>query len=409
MAFYFTLTNSTLPQLYITTDLDDQLERMNEIKYVINLPCIVSYLLALVFGTLGNTVVIFVCVRKLPRSSANTLIKWMASFDLVNCLLLSYEIYDKRYSMYSGRIVVVCKIVRFLETFLTVGSCMILLGLALERYLKICKPVKSLRFKTERYILPFAIIFGLCTSWPNIIFYGSEKVKMTGFSAAGNDCTYVQSLVKSPYRGVYSLLMFVFACASFSVLMFLYALVFKSVRQWKNRVDVATSPDAVISNIERRSIENSGEGRRISILKETTRFSFNSKAPRTMEVKSVTFSFFLLGFAFIVSFIPVCVVEVLNSLGVIHVIEMDTLEEKQAAVLANSSYLLNSAVNPLIYGFFNPQFRREILSLVHKWKCRVCDKTKDTKQQLGNVYSNDKTNDINLQPVTDVISTEIKE
>lgn len=123
---------------------------VNEQLYDINRPMVVIFLILILLGIFGNSLVAYVFGFRLKKSTAHTYITCIAAYDTLTSILLIFEIFDKRYPMYAGNFTNICKIVRCLEVFYTSGSSLFIVSIAFDRYYKVCKPFKHLSLKIVR-------------------------------------------------------------------------------------------------------------------------------------------------------------------------------------------------------------------------------------------------------------------
>lgn len=168
---------------------DYYLWRVNEQLYDINKPFVVIFLLLVLLGLFGNSLVVYVFCFRLKKSTVHTYITCIAACDTVTSILLIFEIFDKRYPMYAGNFTNICKVVRCLEVFLSCGSSQFIVSIAFDRYYKVCKPFKSLSLKTVRKSILCILIVSAFLSWPMVLFHGPELVKTSHPEVFGKDCS----------------------------------------------------------------------------------------------------------------------------------------------------------------------------------------------------------------------------
>jgi len=86
----------------------------------VNLPCMVYLCILAFLGIFGNSLVIYIYGFRFKRTTAHFFILSLAVLDNMCCIPIIMEIFDKRFSMYSGNYVILCKIIRSVEVFATV-------------------------------------------------------------------------------------------------------------------------------------------------------------------------------------------------------------------------------------------------------------------------------------------------
>lgn len=233
------MVNSNLSELEFnngTFSEDHILWLANERLYHINTPTVVFYIIAILIGVFGNSLVIYVFRFRFKRTTANIFIVCLSTFDIITCFMLIFEVFDKRLPMYSGNYPAICKLVRCVEVFANGGASVILVGIAFDRYYKICKPFKRLSMRRVRNLIIATIIAMTFVSWPMLLFHGSEMVATNYPDISGKDCADDDDYKGSVYPGIYFIILFVFIFACIVLIVVLYSLVFSAILRWKHRI-----------------------------------------------------------------------------------------------------------------------------------------------------------------------------
>ncbi|XP_061174312.1 uncharacterized protein LOC133183368 [Saccostrea echinata] len=208
----------------------------NERLYLINVPTIVFYIIAIIVGIFGNSLVIYVFRFRFKKTTANIFIVCLSAFDTITCFMLIFEVFDKRLPMYSGNYPEICKLVRCLEVFANGGASIILVGIAFDRYYKICKPFKRLSMRSVRNLIIGTVTVMILVSWPMVLFHGSEIVTTTYRDITGKDCADDDNFKGSVYPGIYFIILFIFIIACIGMIVVLYSLIFVAILKWKHRI-----------------------------------------------------------------------------------------------------------------------------------------------------------------------------
>lgn len=230
---------------------------VNEQLYDINKPMVVIFLILILLGIFGNSLVAYVFGFRLNKSTANTYITCIAAYDTLTSILLIFEIFDKRYPMYAGNFTNICKIVRCLEVFYSSGSSLFTVSIAFDRYYKVCKPFKRLSLKIVRKSILCILIATAFLSWPMVLFHGPELVKTLHPEVSGKDCADDERFKDSIYPIIYFIMLFVFVIACIVAIVIMYIFVFLEVFKWKHN-SMSTSKvsgnfdNSVLSKIKSR-------------------------------------------------------------------------------------------------------------------------------------------------------------
>lgn len=233
------MVNSNLSEFELnngTFSEDHILWLANERLYHINTPTVVFYIIAIIIGVFGNSLVIYVFRFRFKRTTANIFIVCLSTFDIITCFMLIFEVFDKRLPMYSGNYPAICKLVRCIEVFANGGASVILVGIAFDRYYKICKPFKRLTMRRVRNLIIATVTAMVFGSWPMLLFHGSETVTTNYPHISGKDCADDDEYKGSVYPGIYFIILFVFIFACIVLIVVLYSLVFSAILRWKHRV-----------------------------------------------------------------------------------------------------------------------------------------------------------------------------
>ncbi|XP_052833184.1 cholecystokinin receptor type A isoform X2 [Octopus bimaculoides] len=135
------------------------LEILNEKIFLMNQPTIVFIFLLYPIGILGNTAVIYIYLCCLRFSNLNLFISSLAFFDLICCMIgINFELIDLFLPvMHPSK--VICKFQRLSVFFCCIGSSLMLLAIAVERYQKVCRPTNFQISTCQGRILTFVINF----------------------------------------------------------------------------------------------------------------------------------------------------------------------------------------------------------------------------------------------------------
>lgn len=187
---------------------EEELEQYEFDYYLKKYPLAVVFLIILaVVGGIGNFHALLIYFFRYKRSPKRIFVLFLAFVDLLACwLVIPFEIFDLRYSL-TFHAVAPCKIFRFLNHFVSVGSGLFLGVIALEIHRKVCSPFK--RQMSESCAKKTAVVtvsVAVALSIPGFVLYGPSD-KMTDINIVGSDCTvlskYKQSMFYWGYTGVF--------------------------------------------------------------------------------------------------------------------------------------------------------------------------------------------------------------
>ncbi|XP_069116331.1 QRFP-like peptide receptor [Argopecten irradians] len=177
-------TLTTEPNINLSINTTGVISRLPPLIYINNilanklLPLTVILWIYLVVGVLGNSLVMFVYwARKKPVREDRYFIPVLALVDMASCVVSSSTgIYAQTYPLMFDNDVG-CKMAAFLGILLGGFSANFLIAIAIERYLKICRPFgrQMTKFLKKLCIILMAIV-SLAFAAPSLRVYRSEQV-----------------------------------------------------------------------------------------------------------------------------------------------------------------------------------------------------------------------------------------
>ena len=208
--------------------------QFNERIYRINFPCVCCLICAIVLGVFGNASAIYVFGFRMKRNNSNVFTAWLSFYDLITSFLLIFETLDKRFPMYSGTIPLLCKIERFFVLFTNSAAAFLLLCIAFDRYIMVCRPLKRTSPSSTRRAIIAAFIVPLICVWPMGIFHGPE-IRQTAYEGIyGVDCADDDIYINSIARKTFYFFVLLIILTSIVILTVLYVLIFNAIRKWKH-------------------------------------------------------------------------------------------------------------------------------------------------------------------------------
>lgn len=351
------------------TDQRNKLIALNDKMAMRYLPVIIYIIVLMIIGLIGNSIVCIVYISNKSKTSVCFFILTLALLDLLNCLIgMPHEIVDLRYQymFYSST---ACKFLRTIEYISTVGSTVVLLAVAVDRYNRICKLGSHMCSEKAKKVCVVSVVLGVITSWPVPVLGGLRTVDLDIEGVHAVDCSIEDSMKDTIYPPIfYGLLCMYFVfCIVFFGVVYSRIIVFvkkrkaitrqmgssirkdeddkQPVDQDDNTNHLMPHPRACRTNSGRSDISDG------SIRKHKNKNRI--KVTRTTVILgSVTL-------AFIVSYLPYLTIMAIRTLMSDFESELSTAADIAIKFCAKS-YLINNAINPLIYCFLNKKFRAEV-------------------------------------------------
>ena len=384
-----------------TANHDDILDDLNKAKVVELMPAIVVISCLMVFGLIGNTSVLLFFRRKSRKDTATFFIITLAVVDLIVCLAISLTIAELT-SVYSFKSDIGCKLYVFSKFFTTFFSALILLAIAAYRYRKICRPFKrQLSLKGAKITVGCNIILSLILSVPQLFLFGTVSGHLENnenVTVIGYDCgmkvyqdrlTVFNAFMSYSYTAVF--------VVSFSALIIMYSLQGKAISKFNkdhlmlkldgrlSKLSKSQSLDTDIHSSVTFDLSRKNEHTEENVSKEAVLLKKISKLqPQDSESTEVvirnrtqnqpnrqekhlsvhisnakiTIMFLIITLCFMCSFIPYLSYSLWRSFTVENT---DAFNRETIPVqICLNSYLINSVVNPIVYGLFHVEFRQYV-------------------------------------------------
>ena len=235
----------------------EALETLNDKIFATYLPAIVYTAVLMMVGTPGNIIVIYIYHFKWRRCTSRMFIIYLAVLDLINCIsTLPMEIYIMRYSIMFD-IPVVCKLSRCLTYTMNSASALILVGIAVDRFKRICKPyTQAISVVNSNNICIGSVFISVCITWPALVLYGTRKIHVG--EIAGTSCLIENRYDSTPFPNTYFIFMGSMTVVIFTTLSVLYY--FVGLQIYKRRDFKKKRCSRVEMIIEEKSTEKSMNG-----------------------------------------------------------------------------------------------------------------------------------------------------
>ena len=380
-----------------TERMTEVLKIMNQSQFHILTPSFILACILLVLGVPGNMIAVMVYITKMKRSTAGYFIITLALSDLTNCLVsLPLEMYLITHFM-TFDVPWLCKFSRFLTAAMNNTSSFVLVAIAVERFRSICTPLKP------RYTSFFSKMICLCiataailSALPMVWGYGTFTYTVTVYNVTvhGKTCLVDDGVRHTSYPNFLLIYFFVGHIVVFIVLAFLYICIARKLmlqHKFQNS-DMSKSSQSILlqrqnstysvlsfstkhTSIRQQDVDD-GRGNprkvsRTSSSQSTIDLSLSRKhGGHIFRTKRLTCMLFLVTFVFEVSFIPYLVIVSLRNQYPDMYEQMST-GSKMAYQFFLRSYLINCAMNPIIYCFYNQNFRHGVKRLFESIKTLV--------------------------------------
>ena len=361
-------------------DKDTYLQNLSREAAAKNMLVVIFLALLMLAGTIGNLLVLYVYSCRFKRSSSSYFIISLAVFDLLACTVsIPTEIHDiqNKYTFYHQS---VCILLRYSGTFVQYASAYLLVGVAIDRYIKICHPLKMIPSLKIKWMCIMATVFGFFSSIPAIILFGIKKEKTKIASIWGSNCSIAEEFRGSLLRRYYFRVVTALFLLCVLIMIILYALIWCTVKRRRGSVigdSVRRRPSDTDNGrpmrIKKQSSVNSDDNNNSVFLEDGERSSLKRGRRRRMssvsavlkkiKVTRTTVLLFAVTAAFIISYFPAIMAMMFQK---------EILRQRQGELIYTffvKFTFINNAINPMIYSFLNVNFRNECKKIFQKFYC----------------------------------------
>ncbi|XP_071162114.1 alpha-2A adrenergic receptor-like [Mytilus edulis] len=395
--------NSNYSENYSIVAETDLLRRLNDEKVVVLLPVIILVFLMMLIGIIGNTIVCIVYIFKIKRAPSHYFILYLAILDLVSCSIgMPSELADL-FQPFVFPSAAACKFLRFVLSFTIISSCIILICVAFDRYYKVCKPLKSFPMAKVQKLCLFSFFIGAVFSWPALVIYGLREALTSVPNLYGHECSTSDTMKGKPWPLIYYGTLIGAFTITFAIFVTLYVQIGREINRRRtmfvgSRINndrikslVSEEESTTFSDDDSKFHKNKvRKSSSFSQLKEHIVYYFRAESEPGKEDGSnnvssnggtvkrrrkssrrylkTTYIFLAVFIAFLVSFVPYLVVNILRFSKVAFV-DMNSGPDEIIYNLCVRSYFISNFINPIIYSLMNNTFRKESKKLLRK--CRL--------------------------------------
>ena len=374
-----------------TTDESfDTLDKWNKELAAKLIPDTIYLVIYLIIGCIGNSVVICVYARRNYLNNEDRFfIPILAIFDLVACIVNCSEAIFGNTAPVKYNSDITCKLFWFLGMIFLGSSGLTLMLIAIQRYLKLCKPFgKQMNRKWSKIFLAISIISSILISSPCFALYGTAEVKSNDGYIKGSQCTSVT--VDTPNVTLaYKAFLFLLVFGVLIVLIVLFSLIGRVLYRlnkvdWKvNFAKEATSGMSENSTCvtDDESISTASANKTNQLPDSETDIDSHQQHVEIKHSKAtdaglqthknpvhrVTLIFMIIAGFFVICFIPKLAILIWESVRPDFWLTLSP-SELAGYRFVSRFYIVNNVINPFVYGFLDKKFRTECKKMMCRKK-----------------------------------------
>lgn len=363
------------------------------------IPLMIYLIVMCITRICGNMLVCYIFARKYTESTYRIFVIALSIIDsLICCVSLPLQFFGQLIK-YKFDDEWLCRIGMFVNTWTTICSCCFLFCIAIDRYRKVCSPLRwQVSITVAKLMCLLSVVTAFSSSWISSIIYGIQEMKHGDFNVTIVQCAVTEDMTKTPLPLINNILFAILFFGSFIITFTFYIRIALRVRQqerWKNRSkgglrmksddlnltsklpvvttvgqkeDKTHEPDVSNSKTNKDAIDEPAELKGRDDTNQSNNKQHTLKQIRSSKKQyafrqnkqpnshKAAYIMFMVSLVAIVSFIPVLSLLFIRSVDKTFVESLDNTERTVYNFFLRS-YLVNSAINPLIYGIFDAKFR----------------------------------------------------
>lgn len=347
----------------ITVDEEHLVKILNDEKLRLMTPALVYIAVLMICGFIGNLMVCYFYGFKTKMTTNTIFICVLATYDLIVCVIaMPTEIADI-VLFYTFENDVACKILRFVNYVSSLGSIFTLIAIAVDRFRRICKRSnRQMTIGVAKICCLLTVVVAILLAWPSLLIYGSIKVNIPndyGVELKGSDCTSTKDKSYRPYVWAFNGTHFVLFIMCSVVLTTMYCIIGRVIYQHKKQMSQHKRNTQSMATTTSASTEETSPDKTDKPIEDARKPAKSQKTSKHTEDENVKLTLVMITITvlFVVSFLPYLSLTVWRIIKGKHEAEFLSDAGLVAFKIGSRSFLLNSAVNPWVYGIFNSKFR----------------------------------------------------
>ncbi|KAK6167670.1 hypothetical protein SNE40_021642 [Patella caerulea] len=285
---------------------------------------------------------------------------------------------------------------RFTTYVLNNTTSLILVLIAIDRYIRICRPYTKPIPYTGAFIgSGIAVLVGISVSWPALILYGRREVvlPLPGRNVTGVMCLVKSDYVQTEYPFAFFIYLWIGVTITALVIVIMYFMIGKEVlrRKRERKAKMKLMNDTLKRfQMHRRSMTSNGRNRDREESMQICELSIVC-TPKFKPGKS-TLMLFAIAVVYLLSFVPFLIVITIRTICGEQFYDNLSKGEQVVVNIFIRSYLFNNCFNPVVYGLCNSKFRQEVRDIY----LRLCKGQGQSQSQGLNDFRIPRSNSNNI-------------
>lgn len=353
--------------LAMNSSVEHEFLLLKEEYIKLNIPNIFISVFYFLFGVTGNLCVLLVYCLCVKRRQNRYYIPFLALVDLLSCFMNSaWEImFDMLPLTYNDNMG--CKWIRFLGNALVILSGFLLVVIALQRFMLVCRPLRHpSSVMKKNIVLLLTLVLALGFSSPKFVFTGIAVIRTRNPGINGTVCGILDEYSNTTSLLIYDITLRVLGGICYVTLIILYIFVVRAiyVRNQKLSESHQTTARVLREGSNNNSVD---DGPHISTPRSSQHIapgreqrdsdtSANIRNRNIIASHRFSIMFFVITLIILITYAPRLTIESLEAMDKNFAVNFSDVEIALKGFFENL-YILNGVINPLIYGYFDREFR----------------------------------------------------
>ena len=251
------VANMAAEAKYVSSDAEEYCHSLNEstikkleewnTKWSSMLIGLQIYLVTLmILGVFGNSLVIYMYGKKSPKSSAVQFVLFLACIDMFVCVAVIPMALAEIHMQFTFFSLAGCYVYEYVRHVSVTISCIMLGGIAVERYFVVCKPLSSLvHVYRARYALLISVVIALALEFAVFFIYSLSRVTLPD-GMEGCQCAIKEDIAYTHVHVILLTVKFLIQLSLAFGVVILYTMVYSTVHRRELRKRLATKVQASV-------------------------------------------------------------------------------------------------------------------------------------------------------------------
>ncbi|CAG2188238.1 GNRHR [Mytilus edulis] len=327
------------------------------------IPTVIYILVLIITGVIGNSTALFIFTKFYKESTYRVFVRSLSFVDLMVCMThMPLEImYLLKLSWFYNE--AACKTYRYFDYCLNYLSIVLIVLIAIERYLKICKPLSKWQIsaKLSNKLSVLGILIAAVAALPRIFTNGNHVIVVENVTLIACGVDHEDQYETVSFVIYFSIVGLMYVSVTV-FLTFAYSSIIKTIFQRQNnlfRGQPSKHLSTIVTNIRRSSDQNN---------EQETSFDQEIIQAKRASVRT-TKTLFIITVTFVLAHMPFVIMSFV--VGLDSSISANLKNPKLSLYqIGMRLYMVNNVINPIVYGLTDTRFQRAGRYIYQNCNCK---------------------------------------